>query len=201
MEGKKKHSILWVARLIPLKHPEAPIEVARQLKAAGYNFQLNIIGVGPLREKLEKLIKKYALEDEVCLLGAMSPEAVREYMEESEIFLFTSDKNEGWGAVLNESMNSGCAVVASDAIGSVPYLLNDGENGLTYKSGKVKDLYKKVKWLLDNPDKRKEMGEKAYQTLVETWNAETAAERLLALIEDIQKGEGIRFVSGPCSRG
>ena len=200
LEGKKKHSILWVARLIPLKHPEAPIEVARQLKAAGYNFQLNIIGVGPLREKLEKLIKKYALEDEVCLLGAMSPEAVREYMEESEIFLFTSDKNEGWGAVLNESMNSGCAVVASDAIGSVPYLLNDGENGLTYKSGKVKDLYKKVKWLLDNPDKRKEMGEKAYQTLVETWNAETAAERLLALIEDIQKGEEIRFVSGPCSR-
>ena len=49
-------------------------------------------------------------------------------MEKSEIFLFTSDKGEGWGAVLNESMNSACAVVASHAIGSVPFLLKDGEN-------------------------------------------------------------------------
>ena len=200
LKQKKKNSILWVARLIKLKHPEAPIEIARRLKAEGYTFHLNIIGVGPLQEKLEALIKKYGLGNEVYLLGSMSPEEVRVYMEQSEIFLFTSDKNEGWGAVLNESMNSGCAVVASDAIGSVPYLVKNGENGLTYESGKIKDLYQKVKWLLDNPDKRKEMGEKAYQTLVETWNAETAAERLLALIEDIQKGEDIRFVSGPCSR-
>ena len=200
LKQKKKNSILWVARLIKLKHPEAPIEIARLLKAEGYTFHLNIIGVGPLQEKLETLIKKYGLGNEVCLLGSMSPEEVRVYMEQSEIFLFTSDKNEGWGAVLNESMNSGCAVVASDAIGSVPYLIKNGENGLTYESGMMKDLYQKVKWLLDNPDQRKEMGEKAYQTLVETWNAETAAERLLALIEDIQKGEEIRFVSGPCSR-
>ena len=200
LKQKKKNSILWVARLIKLKHPEAPIEIARLLKAEGYTFHLNIIGIGPLQEKLETLIKKYGLGNEVCLLGSMSPEEVRVYMEQSEIFLFTSDKNEGWGAVLNESMNSGCAVAASDAIGSVPYLVKNGENGLTYESGKMKDLYQKVKWLLDNPDKRKVMSEKAYQTLVETWNAETAAERLLALIEDIQKGEEVRFVSGPCSR-
>ena len=48
--------------------------------------------------------------------------ALEGYMESSHIFLlFTSDRNEG--AALNESMNSGCAVVASDAIGSVPYLM------------------------------------------------------------------------------
>jgi glycosyltransferase involved in cell wall biosynthesis len=59
----------------------------------------------------------------------MAPEAVRDHMEAADIFLFTSDFNEGWGAVLNESMNSACAVVASHAIGSVPFLLKDGENG------------------------------------------------------------------------
>lgn len=51
----------------------------------------------------------------------MKASEVRSYMEKADIYLFTSDFNEGWGAVLNESMNSGCAVVASHAIGSVPF--------------------------------------------------------------------------------
>ena len=200
IEEKIPNSILWVARLIELKHPEAPIEVAKRLKEQGYKFKMDLIGIGPLKEKIEKLIEEYRLKDCVNLLGAMSPEKVRENMEKSQIFLFTSDKNEGWGAVLNESMNSGCAVVASDAIGSVPYLIKDGENGFTYKSGRVDELFEKVKHLIDNPEKRKQMGLNAYETLVDTWNADCAAERLLQLIEDIQHGKEIRFKNGPCSR-
>ena len=102
---------------------------------------------------------------------------------------------------MNESMNSGCAVVASGEIGSVPYLIENGKNGWIYKKGKFKDLYRKTKWLLDNPDKRYEMGVEAYKTLTETWNAETAAERLLALIENVKQGTGTEFLDGPCSKG
>ena len=201
MQKKKPNTILWVARLIPLKHPEHPIQVARKLKKAGYPFMLNIIGIGPMEEEMRGLIEKYDLQNEVHLLGAMPTESVRKYMEESEIFLFTSNRKEGWGAVLNESMNSGCTVVASGAIGSVPYLLENGKNGFIYKNGSVKDLYKKTKWLLDNPEKRVEMGIEAYHTLTEKWNAETAAKRLLVLIENIREGKGTEFMDGPCSKG
>lgn len=201
VKDKEKNSILWVARFIDWKHPELPIKVAKRLKKEGYSFTLNMIGVGPLQEKIAQKVEKYGLQNEVRLLGSMSPENVREYMEESEIFLFTSDKNEGWGAVLNESMNSGCAVVASGAIGSVPYLLEDGKNGLVYRDRSIGDLYKKTKWLLDNPDKRYEMGLEAYKTLTTTWNAETAAERLLVLIENIKQGKATEFLDGPCSKG
>lgn len=58
---------------------------------------------------------------------------VREHMEDADIFLFTSDYNGGRGAVLNESMNSGCMVAASHAIGSVPFLLEDGKRGSSKK--------------------------------------------------------------------
>ena len=88
-----------------------------------------------LEQELKKMISDYNLENEVHMLGSMKPKQVREYMEQSQIFLFTSDRNEGWGAVLNESMNSACAVVASHEIGSVPFLLKDGENGFIYKDG------------------------------------------------------------------
>lgn len=130
IDCKKPASILWVARLIEWKHPDASIEVAKRLKVDGYRFIMSLIGNGELEERLKKRIADEGLSDCVHMLGAMKPEQVREHMEQSEVFIFTSDRNEGWGAVLNEAMNSGCAVVASHAIGSVPFLINDGENGL-----------------------------------------------------------------------
>lgn len=194
-------SILWCARLIELKHPEAAIEVACRLKADGYDFELNFIGDGPLREELSKLICEKQLTDHVHLLGSMPPEEVRIHMEEADIFLFTSDFNEGWGAVLNESMNSGCAVVASHAIGSVPFLIKHGENGLIYKNGKLDDLYAKTKRLVESAELRRELGERAYYTMEDLWNVEVAAERLLHLIEELQKyGQCDLYEDGPCSR-
>lgn len=199
---KKPASILWVARLIELKHPEAAIEVARRLKKDGYSFKLSMIGIGPMQEQLEQMIEREGLGEYVELLGAMSPEEVRRHMEQSEIFLFNSDRHEGWGAVMNESMNSGCAVVASHIVGSVPFLVQDGENGLIYRSGNTKELYRKVKSLLDNPQKRAQMGKTAYETMTQQWNAENAAKRFIALAQAVCGGTEYPdlFDSGVCSK-
>ncbi len=197
---KHPASILWVARLIGLKHPEIPVMVAKRLKADGYDFKLNIIGNGELENATRELIEREKVADCVEMLGSMKPEEVREYMEKSEIFMFTSDRNEGWGAVLNESMNSGCAVVANSTIGSVPFLINDGENGYMYND--VDDLYNKVKLLLDNDDERKRIGKNAYKTMIEEWNAENAAEKFVALCNKMLAGEykPCPYESGVCSK-
>ena len=199
---KENASILWVARFIEWKHPDASILVAERLKKAGYKFKLNLIGNGVMESEIAEMIKNKNLEDCVSMLGAMKPEEVRRHMEKSQIFLFTSDFNEGWGAVLNESMNSGCAVVASHAIGSVPYLIEDGKNGLIYKNGDIDDLYNKVKFLLDNPERCKELGVNAYKTLTSTWNAEVAAERFVNLATKLLNGENIEnlYKNGPCAK-
>ena len=202
IEQKKPSSILWTARFIDWKHPEIPVAVAKRLMADGYEFELNMIGNGELEESTRELIEREGVADRVKMLGSMKPEEVREHMEKSEIFLFTSDRNEGWGAVLNESMNSACAVVANSAIGSVPFLVNDGENGYMYKDGNVDDIYNKVKKLLDNGDERKRMGKNAYKTMVEEWNAENAAEKFVALCEKMLAGEykPFPYESGVCSK-
>lgn len=194
-------SILWVARYIPYKHPEAPIQVAKHLKKKGYAFNMNLIGTGEMESRIREMISENQLNNHVHLLGSMSPEEVREHMEQADIFLFTSDFNEGWGAVLNEAMNSGCAVVASHAIGSVPFLIENGKNGLIYKNGNTKQLCELVEKLIRNPELRRELGTNAYKTITELWNAEVAAERLLVLIKELQeKGSCDVFESGPCSR-
>ena len=198
---KEPNSILWVARIIALKHPETIISVAKRLKKEGYQFHLNVVGDGPLKTQLEKEIIKHNLSKQVCLVGSVTPEKVREYMEKSEIFFFTSNRKEGWGAVLNESMNGGCAVVSNSIIGSTRFLIDDGKTGLIYKNGNVDDLYNKIKYLLDNPEKRKELQKNAYASICENWNVDTATERFLNLIEDInEKGESSRYEYGPCSK-
>ena len=200
IDNKIPASILWVGRLIELKHPDASIRIAKRLKQAGYNFQLSLIGTGNLEDKISDMIKQEGVEDCVKMLGAMTPENVRRHMEHSEIFLFTSDFNEGWGAVLNESMNSACAVVASHAIGSVPFLINDGKNGFIYKSGNEDDLFNKVKILLDNSEKRKQISLEAYKTMAETWNAEVAVKNLMILIENLNKNKSIILRDQPCEK-
>ena len=196
---KHHASILWVGRLIRWKHPEDTIYAAEKLKLSGYKFNLGIIGDGELRPKLENMIQKKGLADYVQILGFMAPGKVREHMEKADIYLFTSDRNEGWGAVLNESMNSACAVVANREIGSVPYLIRDGENGLVYER-KKNNLYEKIKALLDDEGRKKAIQMKAYETMTETWNANVATKRLLHLIECLQNGIETGYENGPCSR-
>ena len=198
---KKTTSILWVARLIKLKHPEVSIQIAEKLKAEGYEFEMNIIGSGPMEKELHEMISLKRLDDCIHMPGSMSPESVRKHMEMADIFLFTSDFNEGWGAVLNEAMNSGCAVVASHAIGSVPFLLEDGINGFVYKNGDISTLYNRVVKLIEHPELREQMGRAAYQTLADKWNADVAAERFMVLAQAMLDGKKPDlYKSGPCSR-
>lgn len=202
IKAKKKKSILWVGRFIDWKHPDDAIKAALALKKNGYEFELNLIGSGELQDELQKLINDNELNDCIHILGSMKPEKVREKMENSEIFLFTSDRQEGWGAVLNEAMNSGCAVVASHIIGSVPYLVENEVNGLIYKSGDTDMLYNQISFLLDNPHKQLELGVKAYETISSTWNSTVASERLINLANHITSGDTSPdlYENGPCSK-
>ena len=177
------------------------ISLMGELKKDGYDFELNMVGIGPLEEEIKNSIKEKGLEDYVKLLGSTTPEGVREEMDKADIFLFNSDFHEGWGAVMNESMNSACAVVASHAIGSVPFLIDNGKNGFVYENGNIEDLYKKVKHLCDNPEKRIEMGKAAYETITKQWCAENATQRLYSIIKaKVEKTEEPIYTSGPCSK-
>ena len=121
-------------------------------------------------------------------------------MEESDIYLFTSDRAEGWGAVLNESMNSACAVVSSPEPGAAPFLIKDGYNGLFFKNHDWCDMSRKVMWLIDNPVERKRMAREAYITMVGQWSPKVAAANLVSLIRSVRDGRKPEISDGPCSK-
>ena len=181
MKGKIPGSILWAARMIGWKHPELPVETAKYLADKGLDFHMTIVGGGQLEETVKKLAAEYGLEKKISFPGYCTPDEVRRLMEQSEIYLVTSDRQEGWGAVVNEAMNSGCAVVADHMIGAVPFLIRHGKNGFIYRDGHKEELFSLTAGLLQNRSLREEMGRSAVETVTGEWNAGEAAKRLAQL--------------------
>ena len=192
--------IMWCARFLNWKHPEMAVQLAQRLKVDGYNFQLNMYGAGEMRPAIRKLVEDLGLSDRVYLKGILPNEEIQQAMADHDIFLFTSDKKEGWGAVANEAMSNKCCLVGSGEIGAVPYLVNEGVNGMVFKSKSVDSLYQQVKYILDYPDERRTMAEQGYKDMVSLWDPKHAAESLLTLIKDIQNGQETSIQEGPCSK-
>lgn len=198
---KKKTQIFWCGRMIGWKHPDHAVKVARRLRDEHIDFSMILAGIGEKEAEIRAMISDGVLSGCVDCIGELTPAQVREYMLDSTIFLFTSDRQEGWGAVLNEAMNAGCAVVASDAAGATPYLISDQVNGLVYSSGDVDMLYKKTLMLLQDSELRERLCRNAYDTIQRLWNPRLAVERIVKLSECILKGEDYPhlFDDGPCS--
>lgn len=198
---KKTPCLLWAARMIDWKHPELAMETARYLHEKHLDFHMDIIGDGEMKKDMEEMQRRYGLTEKVRLLGYQTPKDVRRYMERADIFLFTSDRQEGWGAVANEAMNSGCALIADHMIGAAPYLVKNGYNGFLYRDGKKEQLFARAEQLVRDRQLCRRLGGSAYRTITELWNAENAAGQLFGLVQSILRGEEISLpAEGPCSR-
>ena len=191
---------MWCARIIKLKHPELAIQCAEKLKTAGYSFQLDMYGEGQLRSQLELLIKNLKVDDIVKLHGNVPNAEIHKAMNDCDVFLCTSDRNEGWGAVVNEAMSNGCVVVGGSKIGAVPFLIKDGINGMIFEDGKIDSLYEKVKFLFDNYDMITKLSKQAREDMAYVWSPTAAARNLLTLIEDLKSGHETTLMEGPCSK-
>lgn len=200
LSNKNKNLILWCGRFLDWKHPEEAILLAKYLSSRNIEFKIQMIGSGPLKSRVIEMININHLNKNVEVLDAQKPFEIRKKMEIAGIYIFTSDRNEGWGAVLNESMNSGCAVVANSNIGSVPYLIRDAVNGIAYQDNNMNKFYESVEKLLIHKDRQVSLGKKAYYTILNEWNPITAADRLINLSTELLKKENkLIYNEGPCS--
>ena len=191
-----KLRIMWCGRMLWWKHPEDAIEIARLLSEKGVDFEMKIIGNGEKRTTVEKMIERYDLSSKISTFDYMSPAEIREEMSQSNVYLFTSGKQEGWGVVLNEAMNSGCTVIANINAGSTPYLVEDGKSGIIY-DGSRESLQRAVDKLLTIDIAK--MSDAAYKAIAEVWNPHVAALRLFEATKILASGQAVDFGDGPCA--
>lgn len=192
--------LLWAGRFLELKHPEMALQAGKNLLQKNIPFHLTMVGAGELEQALHQLTGQWNLAEHVTFTGFQKPEQVRSYMEKAQIFLTTSDHREGWGAVLNEAMNSGCAVVADHLMGAAPYLIRHGVNGYVYRDGHGEECTGYVEKLAKDAALCGKLGTEAYRTIAEEWNATQAAEHFLTDCESLLSGDGkLPVAEGPGS--
>ena len=197
-EGDRAIRLLWAARMVDWKQPCSALVAAHRLQRAGIAFRLQMVGDGDERRSIERGIARYGLEGQVEMLGTLPRERLTSLMQESDIFLFTSNRKEGWGAALGEAMACGCAVVANADAGSSPYLVDHGRNGLLY-DGSQQGLDRALETLCRDIEMRERFKDAARQTMLGTWNAKQAASNLMEVIHALQQGLPNPIGSGPAS--
>ncbi len=190
--------IIWVGRFIPLKHPEYMVRLAKRLKGHA-DFHIHMVGDGEMFEEIRTCVREQTPGD-ITLHGSLAPDEVRTLMSECHMHIASSNHLEGWGAVINEGMNSGCIEVACKEMGAVPYLIKDNENGLVYPVDIYEEMEEAVVRVLRNWRGYTDLGSKAYMTIRDEWNADIASDRLIGLVKALL-GEGDFTLpeSGPLS--
>ncbi len=148
--------ILTVGRLTELKAYPVAIEAMRLLKEAGVRARWYVLGEGPERAKLEKLIAEAGLEQDFFLHGAV--DNPYPYYAQADLYVHAT-QYEGKSIAIQEAQILGRAVVASDRSGNREQI-QSGEDGILcdLTAEAVKDS---VIYLLQNPTERKKMEEAA----------------------------------------
>jgi glycosyltransferase involved in cell wall biosynthesis len=110
--------ILFVGNLVPVKGIDVLIDACALLASKGIEFTCNLIGQGPLRNKLERRTQRLGLERQVRLVGPVQHELLRNWYCAANVFALASH-SEGVPNVLLESAACGTPFVASK-VGGVP---------------------------------------------------------------------------------
>ncbi|MHC1755343.1 MAG: glycosyltransferase family 4 protein [Methanosarcina sp.] len=149
-------SLLYIGRLVKIKGIDILIRALPIIKVSYPNIKLFIAGTGGQFNKINSIVKKMDLTENVIFLGKVFGSEKRRLIASTDILILPS-RYEAFGIVLLEAMASGKSIVASN-VGGVPYIVNNGETGLLFEVGNVKELAEKVIKLLDCEKLRLEMG-------------------------------------------
>ena len=189
--------IMWCGRFIDWKHPEVVVLLAKALINEKVHFDM--YGDGPMLEAMKELTVKEGVKDKVSFHGACPNDVITHEMQKHHLFLMTSDRNEGWGAVANEAMGNGCTLIGCREAGSMPFLINDGVNGIMYDSNDMDGLFAKLKRIVMDRCFRESLSEAGYKTIADEWSPRVAAGRLVKLSITLLDGTNSFEQTGPCS--
>jgi glycosyltransferase involved in cell wall biosynthesis len=168
--GLEKFSKIIIAtgRLKQEKDFPVLIRAMKKVCSAHPDAGLCILGEGSEREKIVSEIQKLGLTENVILPGAVSHEAVAQYLAVCDVYVMCS-VFEGLPIALAEACASGKPVV-STAFAAAPELVVEGETGFCVPIKGIDEMAARIIYLLDNPKKAKTMGLAGREYVLEMFN-------------------------------
>jgi glycosyltransferase involved in cell wall biosynthesis len=119
-------------------------------------------------EKLQRIISKEGLQERVIFAGQLGPEELRNWYAASSLVVLPS-YSEGFGKVLLEAQAMQRPAVAYD-VGGVAEAIRHGDGGFLVRAGDIEGLAIFIKKLIEDRDKRSEMGERGRNFVTERFS-------------------------------
>jgi glycosyltransferase involved in cell wall biosynthesis len=138
---------LTLSRVSKVKNIPLQLKALSKLKQKYPKFLLIIVGDGPERKRLEKLVIKLNLKGNVVFEGWQTN--VISYLKSSDCLLFSSNY-EGYGMVIIEALSFGLPVITTK-VGVAPEVIENGKNGFLVEVGNEKEYLQALEKIIEKP--------------------------------------------------
>lgn len=177
--------ILYAARICAQKQPGVFAQTMLRLAQMASPFVALVAGDGPDLERLRSLITRYKLGDRVRLLGAVPNERVRELMAAADVFFLPSEW-EGIALSIYEAMACGLPIIGAN-VGGQRELVTPECGVLVERSDEeteARQYAATLAKLLENPQRRQEMGQAGRGRVQALFRLEQMGERMISLLQE-----------------
>ena len=186
MQKSIKPDVIFVGRLIPNKGLEYLVKAAKILvNSKVTKVRFRIVGDGPYRQQLEKLVARYGLAPYFEFLGRVPK--VSEILRNGGIFVRPS-LTEGMPLTVLEAMASGLPIIATRVSGTSEIIIHN-ETGILVEPGDVKQLAEAIKYILESPSEALRLGRNARAFIEhhyrERFSWDAAASNVLSVYESL----------------
>ena len=182
--------IVCVSRLMARKGQDELIRALPIIQQTAPNASLIIVGDGPYRKDIERLVKKLGLENFVHLTGKVSQTELSKWYAAGDIFAMPCRTRmggwdvEGLGIVFLEGSATGLPVIVGDSGGAVDAVI-DGETGYLVDGTNTAEIADRIAYLFANPDVAKKMGEAGRNWVTQEWTWDQNFKKLDGLLSGL----------------
>jgi glycogen(starch) synthase len=146
-ESRRPRELIFVGRLVSDKGADVLVRALAILRKQSLDPALTIVGDGPERAALEKLVLELGVTNQVTFTGSRSQKEVADLLRQHAILVVSSLWEEPFGVVALEGIASGCAIIGSNR-GGLPEAI--GPCGVTFPNGDAAVLAERIQELLTN---------------------------------------------------
>jgi glycosyltransferase involved in cell wall biosynthesis len=168
---------IFVGSLVEGKNPIVSCEAVQQLNKMGVISELHLFGEGPERLKIEMMIQKGNLQNNIILHGNVNAESLKKAYSDSHFLLFAS-KSEGWPKAVAEAMFWACLPITT-RVSCVPDMIGYGSRGELIEADPTQ-IVKTVLYLLKNPQEYRAKAKSAMQ-----WSQAFTLEKFRSEIQNL----------------
>lgn len=176
-------NVLFIGRLVYYKGCSTLLDAFVDVKDRAF---LTIIGEGPLHDELEKKAIDLGIKDQITFLGHVTDMEKEVCLKKADVFVFPSvERSEAFGLVQLEAMSFGIPIINTDLPSGVPEVSLHMQTGLTVKAGDADALAKAMRWMIEHPDARKNMGSLARRRVESKYTEENLVLNMKRVYADL----------------